>query len=192
MKKIFFSKKTFKYVVILLVISLVSFGIYHIYGVKKAKEDAKLKKMYERQNFAFCMEMDPVYKDFSEVNVKILVIELAAYEEDTQTTDVVTVEDVKKYLSSEYVKGRKLAVHNKPSNIEAYIDWFWCSGGERYCQEYWHWLENYMREHPDKYENDIVTLLSEKEMYELIEEFKNSPDKIKYEYSFGYKNGEFR
>ena len=39
---------------------------------------------------------------------------------------------------------------------------------------------------------DIVTLLSEKEMYELIEEFKNSPDKIKYEYSFGYKNGEFR
>ena len=182
MGKKVFSKRAFKCIVILLIMSLVSACAYYIYSVRKEKENVKLKKLYEHQSYAFSMGMYPDYKDFSEVNVKILIIELAAYQEDTQTTDVVTVEDVKKYLSSEYVKGKKLAVLNKPSNIEAYIDWYWGSGGERYCQEYWHWLENYMREHPDKYENDTVTLLSEEELYDLIDKFKNCPDKEKYEY----------
>jgi hypothetical protein len=181
MKKIFFSKKTFKYVVILLVISLVSFGIYHIYGVKKAKEDAKLKKMYERQNFAFCMEMDPYYKEFSEEYIEILIEKLAAYEEDTQTADVVTVENIKEYLSSEYNKDKKLAVLNKPSNIEAYIDWFW-SGGDRYAEEYSLWLGHYMNDHPDEYNYGSATVLSEDELYELIDKFKNCPDKEKYKY----------
>lgn len=141
------------------------------------------------------MGMHSVYKGFneiSEVNIKFLIIHLAAYEEDTQTTDIVTVEDVKKYLSSEYTKDKKLAILNKPSNIEAYIDWFWEGGGERYCQEYTLWLDNYLIEHPDEYEIDSCISLSEEELYELIDKFKNCPDKKKYEYSFGYKNGEFR
>ena len=181
MKKIVFSKKIFKYVIILLAISLVSFGIYHIYGVKKAKEDAKLKKMYERQNFAFCMDMDPYYKEFSEEYIEMLIENLAAYEEDTQTTDVVTVENIKEYLSSEYNKDKKLAVLNKPSNIGAYIDWFW-SGGDRYAEEYSLWLGHYMMDHPDEYDNNLAISLSEEELYELIDKFKNCPDKEKYKY----------
>ncbi|MEE3469837.1 MAG: hypothetical protein VZR24_04150 [Butyrivibrio hungatei] len=191
MEKKMFTRKMLKGIIIMLVIGLVSFGIYHMYGVRKAKEDAKLKKMYERQNFAFCMDMDPYHKEFNGEYVKSLIKHLAAYEEDTQTTDVVTVENIKEYLSSEYNKDKKLAVLNKPSNIEAYIDWFW-SGGDRYAEEYSFWLSNYMEEHPDEYKDGAATVLSEEELYELIDKFKNCPDKIKYEYSFGYKNGEFR
>jgi hypothetical protein len=181
MRKIVFSKKAFKYVVILLVISLVSFGIYHIYDVRKAKEDAKLKKMYEHQSYAFNMGLYPVYKDFSEVDVYYLILDLAAYAEDTQTTDIVTVEEVKKYLSSEYTKDKKLAVLNKPSNIEAYIDWFW-SGGQNYSDEYSLWLGHYMDDYPDEYKDGSATVLSEDELYELIDKFKNCPDKEKYKY----------
>lgn len=181
MGKKIFSKKVFKCVLILLVIGLVSFGVYHIYSVKKEKENAKLKKLYERQNFAFCMDMDPYYKEFSDEHIKILIVDLAAYEEDTQTTDVVTVEDVKEYLSSEYTKDKKLAVLNKPSNIEAYIDWFW-SGGDRYSEKYDFWLGHYMDDHPDEYNYGSATVLSEEELYELINKFKNCPDKEKYEY----------
>ena len=181
MKKIFFSKKTFKYVIILLVISLVSLGIYHIYDVRKAKEDAKLKKMYEHQSYAFNMGLYPVYKDFSEVDVYYLILDLAAYAEDTQTTDIVTVEEVKKYLSSEYTKDKKLAVLNKPSNIEAYIDWFW-NGGQNYSDEYSLWLGHYMDDYPDEYKDGSATVLSEEELYELIDKFKNCPDKEKYKY----------
>lgn len=192
MRKIVFAKKKIlKCVVILLFIGLVSFCVYHNYSARKEKENAKLKKLYEHQSYAFNMGMYPVYKDFSEVDVYYLILDLAAYAEDTQTTDVVTVEDVKKYLSSEYTKDKKLAVLNKPSNIEAYIDWFW-SGGQNYSDEYSFWLNNYMEEHPDEYKDGSATVLSEEELYELIAKFKNCPDKIKYEYSFGYKNGEFR
>ncbi|SFU87676.1 hypothetical protein [Butyrivibrio sp. M55] len=191
MEKRAFSKNGHKYIVILLVICLVSVCIYHNYNVKKEKENANLKKMYEQQNFAFCMDMEPYYKDFSEDHIQSLIENLGAYEEDTQTTDIVTVEDVKNYLSSEYTKDKKLAILNKPSNIGAYIDWFW-HGGDRYAEEYRFWLSNYMEEHPDEYNYGSATVLSEEELYELIDKFKNSPDKKKYEYSFGYKNGEFR
>ena len=182
MEKRVFSKKRLKCIAILLVISLISACAYHIYGVRKEKENAQLKKLYEHQSFAFCMGMYPDYKNFDEVDVLLLIEHLAAYEEDTQTTDIVTVEDVKKYLSSEYTKDKKLAVLNKPSNIEAYIEWYWWSGGDMYWQKYDSWLCNYIRDHGDKYENDYDPFLSEETLYELIDDFKNCPDKEKYKY----------
>ena len=182
MEKCFFQKKAFKYVVVLLVISLISACAYHIYSVRKEKENAKLKKLYEHQSYAFCMGMHPVYKDFSEVDIYYLILDLAAYAEDTQTTNAVTVEDVKEYLSSEYTKDKKLAVLNKPSNIEAYITWFWCGGGNSYVEKYNLWLGNYMEAHLDEYNYGSATVLSEDELYELIDKFKNCPDKETYEY----------
>ena len=181
MEKRVFLKRVVKCIVILLFIGLVFFGVYNIYSVKKAREYADLEKLYERQNFAFCMDMNPYYQPFNEEHVLSLIENLAAYEEDTQTEEPVTVDDVKKYLKSEYTLLGKPAVLNMPNNIKNYIVWFW-TGGERYRQKYDLWLFNYILDHPDKYENDYDPFMSEKTLYELIDDFKNCPDKEKYKY----------
>ena len=148
---------------------------------EKDRQQAKIEYLYSRQNFAFDMGTDKCFKGSDEVHMKPIIENLAAYEEDTQTYGRISIDDVFDYLSSEYNENGELAVLHMPENIEAYIDWFW-SGGSQICIDYDMWLYNYQRDHLDKYGDGSVFDMSEETLYELIDDFKNCPDKEKYKY----------
>lgn len=174
-------RKITKTLVVSVITIIALCSLLYVSNKIKEKQQAKIEHLYSRQNFAFDMGVDTYYKSSSEVHKKFLIECLAAYEEDTQAYGSISVDDVLNYLSSEYNKNGELAVLNTPTNIQEYIKWYW-EGGENFTQDYAMWLYNYQLDHLDKYGDGLVTLMPEEKIYEIIDDFKNCPDKNKYKY----------
>ena len=148
---------------------------------KKDEEfNAELARLYKHETFALGMDTYDCYKDFSYVDVQILIIKLAAYKRYDNEVEI-TVEDVKEFLSSEYDENGNLYVLNPPENIAKYIDWYW-SGGDSLARTYMLYLLHFRNDNTEKY-TTFLTDLDEEMLYELIDEFENCSNKEEYEYN---------
>lgn len=154
------------------------FGNKADYHMHEQKNEEKIERLYELQNFAFGMEEEPFYKDFSEVKSERLFIYLSAYREDEPSKPPVTVDDVRQYLRSEFDKKGNPVVLSMPENIKSYIDWCW-SDGVSYMSDYGSWLSKYQLMNKDKYDKNYLDM-SETEVERFINDFNNCPDKEYY------------
>ena len=143
------------------------------------QRNAELEVLYAHETYALGMEQYDCYKDFSYVNVKKLILNLAAYKYFNEGIEI-SVEDVKEFLDSEYDENGELYVLNPPENIAKYIEWFW-NGGDVLMVKYRYYLSNYQNDNLEKYSSKSPEELDEELLCELIEEFENCPNREEYE-----------
>lgn len=173
--------------VVLLVIACVAVFIRDYVKTKRANEEqakleyeTKLEKAYKKETFALGMDKRySEYQDFSHVVPNLLTINLEAYEENQPDAQKVTIEDVRNFLADEYDADGNLRVLNQPQNISDYIDWYW-SGGDTYTRNYASYLSKYKDDHQDKYQDVSVYEMDLELLNNLIDDFKNCPNKEDY------------
>lgn len=168
-------------IVLFIILSIfASVGMYKYKQKKEEEYNAELARLYKHETFALGMDTYDCYKDFSYVDVQILIIKLAAYKHYENEVEI-TVEDVKEFLSSEYDENGNLYVLNPPDNIAKYIDWYW-SGGDSLVRMYLLYLYHFQDDNTEKYTGKGITILDEELLYELIDEFEKCPNREEYEY----------
>ena len=179
-------KKIFVYGTLLAVIFAFLVGCGSINDKNNANEETvsqeELEKLYKKETFALGMDKRyPEYQDFSHVVLNLLTINLEAYEENQPDAQKVTIEDVRNFLADEYDADGNLRVLNQPQNISDYIDWYW-SGGDTYTRNYASYLSKYRDDHQDKYQDKSVYEMDLELLNNLIDDFKNCPNKENYEH----------
>ena len=143
------------------------------------QRNAELEVLYAHETYALGMEQYDCYKDFSYVNVKKLILNLAAYKYFNEGIEI-SVEDVKEFLDSEYDENGELYVLNPPDDIAKFIKWY-RTGGRSLTDKYFIYLCSYQDDHSDKYSLKGITMLDVNMLYELIEDFENCPNREDYE-----------
>ena len=171
---------------IILIIGCVCVKYYLDYKHEKdAEQKAYIEAQYRSETYAFGMEQASTYKDFSNVDINILTMYLAAYKHFEPSAPELSIEDVKDFLSSEYDGDGKLRVLNQPKNISEYITWFYFLGGASDCDGYIIYLMQYQRDQSKYQDVDLFTTDIDV-LNRLIEDFTNCPNREDYEvYLFG-------
>jgi hypothetical protein len=172
--------KLFRTIVLILLLVLIAIVILQRENLKKEEQFKKeLELLYEDETFSLGMDTYNCYKDFSYVNVNVLIINLAAYKHFKDGEEI-TVEEVKTFLSSEYDENGELYVLNPPDDIAKFIKWY-RTGGRSLTDKYFIYLCRYQDDHSDKYSLKGITMLDVNMLYELIEDFENCPNREDYE-----------
>ena len=157
--------------------------LFFAYFGNRANRKHLLEREYLEQNLAFgkknCNEFAGI-GDFNEVELIDLCYYLAAYKEAVNSDDIPTVEEVKQYLSDKYDKHLKLAVLNKPYDLDQYIKWFCSCDGIIYRDYYNQWVRAYRFDHLDRYGDMGKYEMTEEQAMSLLEDFRNCSDKQKY------------
>ena len=160
---------------IILAVVLVFFSYRYVQG-KRAEKQTKLEKLYENQNYAFAMGIDPYYKGYSEVWVDGLIIRLGAYDDYTGSGHDISLESIEKYLADEHDENGQLAILYPPQEIKEYLDWF-SNVGYIFIEDYESGLRHYLSDHKEYYGTDLISLLHEDELKKLIVDYNSSPKK---------------
>lgn len=166
---------------IILIIGCVCVKYYLDYiHEKEAEQKAYIEAQYRSETYAFGMEQASTYKDFSNVNINILILKLAAYKHFEPDASALSIEDVKDFLASEYDEDGNLRVLNQPKNIRGYINWYYFLGGDSYYREYLVYLTQYQRDQSKYQDVDLFTTDIDV-LNRLIEDFTNCPNREDYE-----------
>ena len=100
------------------------------HGLKKEAEEREWEICiaYRRQNDALIRKDGPLhlyeYSSYEHIDEKELFVALHVYNMSDRCKEKVTLEDVKKYLSSEFDEEGNLYVLNKNNKVHAYIEWY--------------------------------------------------------------------
>lgn len=116
-------KKILLIFVIFLSICFILKGFLTFNHNKKAY-DRNLELLYMDASYPFAMQKDTCYRDYSYVNEKNLIINLASYK-DSNVDSGITLEEVKDFLSSEFDENGNPKILTPPDNISNYIFWYW-------------------------------------------------------------------
>ena len=148
---------------------------------------------YRRQNDALIRKDGPLhlyeYSSYEHIDEKELFVALHVYNMSDRCKEKVTLEDVKKYLSSEFDEEGNLYVLNKNNKVHDYIEWYrkrviTDTGmdfvGEHQIERYWTRLSeivlNYVREGNDFPNQDVKSF-----SYEKLKEIMKKADDPSYQ-----------
>jgi len=148
---------------------------------------------YREQNRAFPRVAgrpikEEYYVGYDAIDEPQLYVCLSAYNEwirlNYKEESELTLEDIEKYLSSEYNEDGSLRIQKGYENIRAYVDWYYEEGGGEDIAEYWGDLNEIAiecyRENPDIAGKDIKKL-SISQLQELINKKNDSSYEINVE-----------
>ncbi|WP_026653914.1 hypothetical protein [Butyrivibrio proteoclasticus] len=145
-------------------------------GIEQRKQIAQL---YKHDNNAFGIESSLEYRDFSYVDVNLLTLHIAVYEDNNPDAAEVTIHDIEDYLSSEYDEKGKLRVLNQPKNIADFVLWY-SYVGTGHTLDLISCLRNYSKDHYDKYQDIGIFEMDIDMLNELIDDYRNCPNKDDY------------
>ena len=176
-------KKIFVYGTLLAVIFAFLVGCGNINGNNTANEESvskeELEELYLKETYALGMEKEACYKDFSNVDVNMLIVNLEAYKYKNQDAKI-TVDDVKEFLETEFDPDGKPKVLNPPTVIKDYLFWYWDLKGHTFSLDYYVGLLLFNEDNSDIYGDEEVLEMTEDKLYQLIADYNNCPDIEEY------------
>ena len=196
------NKKILRVIIIFLCLIVMSGTIFFCNEQRRIKEERAKQGIlaidYREQNRAFPRVAgrpikEEYYVGYDAIDEPQLYVCLSAYNEwirlNYKEESELTLEDIEKYLSSEYNEDGSLRIQKGYENIRAYVDWYYEEGGGQAITEYWGDLEDIKTKY--NVQNPELELCNAKEMnISQLQELINKKNDPSYEINIDVMKGQ--